>query len=34
MIEMPRAQLPVFENKARRWKDERPAGYQLSNPGA
>ena len=26
--EVPRDQLPVFDNKARRWKDERSAGYR------
>lgn len=29
--EVPRDELPFFENKARRWKDERPAGYQFSD---
>ena len=26
--EVPRAELPVFDNKARRWTDERSAGYR------
>jgi phenylacetate-CoA ligase len=30
-VEVPRDQLPYFENKARRWKDERPNGYQLAD---
>jgi len=30
IAEVPRDELPVFENKARRWKDERPAGYQFA----
>jgi len=29
--EVPRDELPFFENKARRWTDERPAGYQFAD---
>lgn len=32
IVEVPRAELPYFENKARRWKDERPNGYHFNEP--
>ncbi len=31
VCEVPRHELPVFDYKARRWKDERPAGYERSD---
>jgi phenylacetate-CoA ligase len=34
IVDVPRDELPFFENKARRWKDERPVGYQLSGGAA
>jgi hypothetical protein len=27
VLEVPRSELPTFEYKARRWKDERQRGY-------